>query len=238
MKLESFVLGEGEPLLFLGGANSTFSYYPLFLKLLSEKYKVYFFNYPGLGKSDAVIGEHTLETYISAIESFVKQKGLESFHLAGASFGGFLAIEYAYRTQNTKIKSLLLFAPLSRTFTKSKILNGLRIGATHWQKKRTGHLPLTISVFNLKNFDRWQSKIKHSDFVLTLALDRKHIRDDIPTLIVVGENDLVVDTAHTKKLFEGKKSVEIITFKTGGHDAFATQGEKILDIISDFTKRL
>jgi len=42
MKLESFVAGKGEPLLFLGGAFTTYDYCKDFIKLLGKKYKVYF----------------------------------------------------------------------------------------------------------------------------------------------------------------------------------------------------
>ena len=236
MKLETFELGKGEPLLFLAGANATFEYYQPFLKLLSKKFKVYFFNYPGLGKSEKFKGGYSLIKYLNLIDRFITERKLDNFHLVGASFGGFLAIKYASQRKDV-IKSLILFSPLTKLFTQSKIGNALRIAKTNSQKMRKRYKPLILSVFRPGNSRNFFEKLQHSDFVLSCSLEEIDFAEDVPTLLIVGGKDLIVDSQYTHSLFTGRKNCKIIYFKSEGHDAFATVGDKILSIIEEFINK-
>ncbi|OGM31279.1 hypothetical protein A2803_03745 [Candidatus Woesebacteria bacterium RIFCSPHIGHO2_01_FULL_44_21] len=234
MHLETFFLGKGEPLLFLGGASSPFGYYEKFVNLLSKHYKVYFFNYPGLGKSEKP-KSHSLEVYLKAVDQVVKENNLKNYYLAGASFGGFLALEYAF-VYPGNIKALILFSPLTRLFSKIKISNVIRIALTQLQKWQAECPPMTQNVFTYKHFFGAVGKYRHSEFVIKLEVNPKHIAKNIPILVVLGDKDKLIDSSYSKQVFEKHKNAKIIIIKGGSHDAFATIGGRIIKIINDFSK--
>jgi len=232
MQLETFAKGKGAPLLFLGGANTSFQYYEKFIDLLSKGFKVYFFNYPGIGKSTTP-KEHTLEVYLGAIEKVVKDNKLRNYHLAGASFGGYLAIEYVNHAK-IKPKSLILFSPLTKTIGVSAIENALRVSATQVQKWRSREDALTGNIFSPRQLQYARNKLRHSSFILKQIFTHEHIPNDIPILVVLGEKDMVVDSEFTKKVFENKENAKIVTVSQKGHEAFAIIGDRVVQLINDF----
>ncbi len=238
MDLEYYVVGRGEPLLFLGGAFTTFGYYKKFIDLLSKGYKVYFFNYPGFGKSKKFLKGHTLENYLKTVDDFVKYRKLTKFHLAGASFGGFLAVKYIGQAKSDKIKSLILFSPASRTQTKSALKNAIRLIRNNLHKHSGGRKPLTDNALQLKYLKNITEKIKHARFVLSCSLEVNDVHPDIPTLIILGEKDPLVDNKYTVDILSTCKNLQVITIPGEGHDAFAVIGDKILEIINSFTRNI
>lgn len=174
--------------------------------------------------------KHTLEVYLNSIDQVVKKYKLNNYFLAGASFGGLLAIEYMYKNPNG-IKALILFSPLTKPFTKSKLGNVIRISRNQFQNWKVTKDPLTQNVFTYKHLRNIKNKLEHSSFILNLKFNEKYIPKEIPILVVLGEKDYVIDTKYTKKVFENYKNAKIFTFPDKGHDAFATMGEKILDLL-------
>jgi len=232
MHLETYIAGKGKPLLFLAGAGAPYNYYDKFINLLAKSYKVYFFNYPGLGKSEKPKG-HTLDVYLKAVDQVVKDNNLKKFYLVGASFGGYLAVEYAW-THPKNIRAVMLFSPLTRFFSKVKFSNALRIALTQLQKWQAEYPPMTQNVFTLKHFRNASEKLKHTDFVIKQEFNPKHIPSSIPILVVLGDSDKVIDSSYSKLVFKKHKNTKVMVIKGGGHDAFATIGDKIVVIMKDF----
>lgn len=235
MQLEFIKSGRGEPLLFLGGAFTTFDYYKKFIDLLSQKYTVYFFNYPGLGKSEKLENGHSLESYIKTIDMFVRREKLKRFHLTGASFGGYLAIKYASSLGKNKIKNLILLSPATKLKTKSSLRSALELIKNNFHKHRGGRSPLTDNALQFKYAKNLRERIKQGLFATSCLIEAKDIHPELPTLIVIGELERIVDNTHTLKVFSNCKNLKVVTIPGEGHDAFALLGNKILRIISDFT---
>lgn len=240
MKIESFELGKGEPILFLGGAFTTFRYYGKFFKLLAKEYKVYFFNYPGFGKSETFKNGYSVENYLKAIDEFITKQKLKEFHLAGASFGGYLAVHYLHTRKNKGIKSLLLFSPMTKLRSKNTIKNIFALAQENLGDKiKYRKRSLVISGFNLYNFNNLREKLKHGIFVQRCSFDKNVIPQNVPILIVVGEKDNLVDVQYTISTFRQRsKMVELVSFSNFGHEAFVVIGDEILKIIKDFTDKL
>ena len=86
--------GSGPPLLFLHGAGGAGRWLP-FQERLAKTFGVYFPSHPGHGGSPAAEWiEHISDLafhYLDLLDTL----GLERVHLAGASFGGWIAAEMA-----------------------------------------------------------------------------------------------------------------------------------------------
>jgi pimeloyl-ACP methyl ester carboxylesterase len=98
--------GAGETLLLLHGANGSMSWMPI-VAALAENYHVILPDHPGFGDTEAPDWMDNISDvayfYLDVIESL----GLDGFHLAGHSMGGWIAAEIAVRDAH-RIKSLTL----------------------------------------------------------------------------------------------------------------------------------
>ena len=108
-----------ELVLLHGYAGTSALYYPM-LKELSEKYKVYCIDFIGMGlsskeKFECQNTDETLDFLVGSIEKWRQEVGIEKFHLAGHSFGGYISGQYAARYPD-KVKKLSLLSPVG--FTK------------------------------------------------------------------------------------------------------------------------
>lgn len=82
---------------------------------LSKHYKVYCIDLPGMGLSSrpdftCQSTEETIEFFTEAIEQWRKNAGIEKFHLAGLSFGGYMSAMYALKYPE-HVKKLMLLSP-------------------------------------------------------------------------------------------------------------------------------
>ena len=99
------VTGEGEPVLLLHGWGCTHAVFAPLQQLLSQKYKVYNFDFPGFGDSQEPATVWGTQEYTAMLESFVADNGIEAPSLVGHSFGGRISIIYASRN---KVERLVL----------------------------------------------------------------------------------------------------------------------------------
>lgn len=229
MKLVSFQKGKGENLLFLGGAFTVYNYYDNFISKLAKDFKVHFFNYPGFGGSEK-LERHRLIDYLLAISAYVKKNKLSNFYLAGHSFGGYLATKYSARKDD--LKALILLEPLTRLRHKSFYKNAQALFKTQMAEEDEG-LKTIKKLSDAKVFLDTPEKIKHAQFVIKQKLLKKDIPDDTPILVFLGKNDLVIDNAYSRKIFE-KENVKIITLIKGGHLAHNFYPKKIVKGIKLF----
>ena len=102
--------GKGFPLVLLHGSPSSLHTFDGLTAELSKQYRVIRLDLPGYGLTgpDAA-GDYSLEWYVRFLDSFLIALKVDSCYLAGHSFGGRLANEFAYKKKN-RVKKLILIA--------------------------------------------------------------------------------------------------------------------------------
>lgn len=106
-------IGEGEPIVFIhGGPGLTHNYFiPYFEELVSNGYKLIFYDQRGNGKSNNIKLDKdyiSIDKFTVDIELLRKELMLEKIILVGHSMGGFFAIDYASKFTDKVEKIILL----------------------------------------------------------------------------------------------------------------------------------
>jgi pimeloyl-ACP methyl ester carboxylesterase len=101
--------GSGAPLVFLHGAGGVFGVLP-FMARLAERFDVIVPDHPGYGKSDEPAWLENIHDLAYFYLDFLARLGLEKVLLAGASMGGWMALELAVRNAS-RLQALVLNAP-------------------------------------------------------------------------------------------------------------------------------
>ena len=127
------------------------------MKQLSEHYRLWCIDLIGMGASSrpeftCKTTEETIEYFVDSIEQWRREVGIERFHLAGQSFGGYMSTMYSLKYPE-HVKKLILLTPagVSRAdvdFVRSEKfyeLSWLKRQAAKqiskfWEKKTTPHV--------------------------------------------------------------------------------------------------
>jgi pimeloyl-ACP methyl ester carboxylesterase len=105
--------GSGPPLVLLHGVMASLHTWDGWVAELQRHYRVLRFDLPGFGFSDDLPGDlYTPEHGARLMELTMRALGLERFHLAGNSLGGFLAWNYA-AAYPQRIEKLVLLSPIA-----------------------------------------------------------------------------------------------------------------------------
>jgi len=92
-------VGEGEPLLLIPGAFSTYRHWNRVIPYLSEHYKLLCLDYLGVGDSDKPkfgFG-YTIEEQADLIVKMIEALQIDKVHILGVSYGGAIALNLAAR---------------------------------------------------------------------------------------------------------------------------------------------
>lgn len=234
--LDYIVEGEGKPILFLHGGGTDYRFYTQFLKVLSAKYKVYTFAYPGFGKSSN-IKSYTLENFNQIINEFLRLNDLSEVYIVAHSMGAGLAVNYlSSKNKVAKVFGLCLISPWLFPVNKSlvKMIKDLSIqnNITLREVRESNQTQSLVSY--LKKF----IKIKYTinSLKLFLLIKKEDIRPflskiNIPVLGFYGTSDIVLPSEDQKNALAEIKDCMIFKCDGGGHHLIHLQKDLILQEI-------
>ncbi|MBT3884622.1 MAG: alpha/beta hydrolase [Rhodospirillaceae bacterium] len=236
--------GEGETLLLLHGANGSMSWLPVF-EALAENYHVILPDHPGFGDTVAPGWMDNISDvsyfYLDVIEAL----GLDQFHLAGHSMGGWIAAEIGVRDAH-RIKSLTLISAA-----------GIRVDGTPmgdlfaWSPEETvGH------VFAQKSFRDQALAMEPNEAQIEVMLRNRQMaarlcwtprlhnpdlrkwlhRLDLPTLILWGDSDGIFPEPYAHAYHELIPGSELEVYENCGHVPMAEARDAFLGRLQAFTQ--
>ena len=199
-KIRIMRAGQGAPLLYLHGALGASAWMP-FMERLSRRFDVIVPDHPGFGASDTPDWLDNIGDLAYFYLDAMKQLGLSSVHLAGASLGGWIAAEIAVRDCHP-LKSLTLTAPVGihvKGLSKGDIFMWSREqflrNLTHDPKVAEAMLALPVS--EQQQFIDMKNRLATAKLGWQPRLYNPHLakwlhRISVPTLLVWGDDDKVV----------------------------------------------
>lgn len=92
-------VGEGDPLLLIPGAFSTYRDWNRMIPILSKSYRILAIDYLGVGDSDKPTSgfNYTIEEQADLIVKMAERLQIPKFHIAGVSYGGVIALNLSTR---------------------------------------------------------------------------------------------------------------------------------------------
>jgi pimeloyl-ACP methyl ester carboxylesterase len=238
--------GAGTPLLFL---HDTFC--PRWLPIhenLSAHFEVFVPLHPGCAGSEESFGQFDeMEDVVFHYLDLCETLRLDHPSLIGASFGGWIAAEWAVRYSGTLDKLILIDAlglrlsdaPAADILSLDPVASRQAIFASPSSRLALEVIPDTPKPEELVNvllarqvFARlaWQ-------FPDDPRLQRYLYRAQIPTLIVWGEADRFVPVAHGKAYHEGIAESELVLMPNAGHLPHVEASEACARAILNFLRR-
>jgi 3-oxoadipate enol-lactonase len=201
--------------------------------LLGAGYRVLRFDNRGVGHSSAPAGPYTTELFAKDTKALVDELGLRDFHLVGVSMGGMIAQEYALAFGGD-LRSLTLActyaAPgpfCTRMFAMWADL-APKLGVPFVMRD------VTLWAFTVPFFEEREEELKEFEtamadlpqsldaYLAQLSSIRTHDCTDrleeisTPTLVLAGEEDILIPVRLSRRLHEGIAGSQWRTTK-GGH---------------------
>ena len=231
--------GEGDPVLLVNGLGADHTAWALQTDFLKEHFRVIVFDNPGVGQSEGPPGPYTSALFADVAAGLLRHLGIERAHVVGASMGGIIAQEIALR-HTELVRSLVLHctwgscdAYLAALFRSWQVLARavdqleraraiwLWVFTPRWYRERPDALAESERLVRENPFpqgaeafcDQSEACISHD------ALDELG-RITAPTLITVGDSDLLTPAYHSFAIKERMPKALLHVWPDMGHAPF------------------
>jgi len=245
--------GKGEPLVLIPGFSAGIWIWFRQVESLSRNFKVITFDPRGVSRSHSLDGPLTIRLLADDLACLLQSLGVETCHILGASFGGFVAQEFA-----------LAYPEMTRTLTLCCTSFG---GPKHVSPSADTLLAIS-STKGLNSEDRIRKNLllafspqfirDHSDeveHVIKLRLDnvvpeQVHLKQlqaavtfdaearvkgiTAPTLVLSGDEDVIVPLQNSANLAAAIPTAQLKIIPHGSHAFFIERADHFNRVVSDF----
>lgn len=231
--------GSGDPVLLVNGLGADHAAWALQTEYLQESFRVIVFDNPGVGQTEGPCGPYTTALFADVAVSLLRHLEIEQAHVVGASMGGLIAQQIAVR-HPTAVRSLALHCPWWRIdpYTGALLRSWQAIAHAAGMPELLRQIWLWVftprfyqehpEVF--VELERQVAESPHQQTVsafcdqveacLTHAALEEVAEIGAPTLITVGETDLLTPPAHARALHERVRGSVLHIWPEMGHAPF------------------
>ncbi|MCA0987449.1 alpha/beta fold hydrolase [Guptibacillus algicola] len=257
-----YIIGEGDPIIFLhGGPGGCHEYFLPNMTPLADYYQLVFYDQSGCGSSPSKgIESYSIQDEVRNLEGLRKALGLDKIHLFGESWGSILALYYS-ASYPSAINKLILTAAIGLTAEDYKRFKDTLLKRLGVYKKMTlGWYSLlamigndtTRKVTNLLDpyyVHSVQSLRKKKEFQYNKVamqqigseLERSydlfpllHAIEDVPMLIAQGCADVLSPESIRTHMMPHLCNAVLVEVKESGHWTVLEQPERVIEHTIDF----
>jgi len=202
------------------------------IKTLAKHFRVLVYDCRGMWQSDHPFEEYSMEQHADDLSELLNVLNIPKAHIAGISYGSEISMVFALKYPH-KTKSLLVFDGVSQIDPLLKSFGDTWVAAA--EKKDAALLlkvttPLNFSeqwlIDNPKVLPILEEKYKQLDFDAFIRMMKCFYNLDItdqlaqiivPTLVVVGEQDLLKTRSYAQRIAESIPGCEFFVVPGSGH---------------------
>jgi len=257
--------GSGPVLLLLHGiAGSSETWVPA-MRLLQRDYTVIAPDFLGHGASAKPPGDYSLGNYAAGMRDLLDVLGIERATVVGQSFGGGVAMQFAYQFPEHCERLVLVDAGgLGREV--SWLLRLVTLPGAEYvlpllfvsQVRDCGNAVLSFlkdrGLHSVRAAEMWRSfgsltvPANRAAFVRTMraviepggqavsAMDRLYLAEAMPTLIVWGDRDAIIPVSHAHQAHEAIPRSRLEIMEGVGHFPHAEEPVRFVEILVDFLR--
>jgi pimeloyl-ACP methyl ester carboxylesterase len=231
--------GSGAPVLLVNGLGADHRAWAAQTEYLQQFFRVVVFDNPGVGRTEGPRGPYTTAQFADVGAALLRHLGIEQAHVVGASMGGLIAQQIAVRHPDL-VRSLVLHCSWWRADPYTQAL------VSSWQAiaREAGMLTLFrqiwLWVFTprfyeespeiFEELERQVTEDPHAQTVdafcdqaeacITHEALEQVAAVEVPTLITVGDTDILTPPAHSHALHERMRGSTLHVWPEMGHAPF------------------
>ena len=263
-RVQCTIAGSGPVVGLIHGIASTSDSWREVVPLLAERFTVVTSDLIGHGKSAKPRGDYSLGAYASGIRDLLAVLGFERGTVIGHSLGGGIAMQFAYMYPEYTERMVLVSSgglghevnPLLRAATLPGSELVLPLLARDWIRhagqavaEGVGKLGLKMAS-DLAEFTRSWASLQDPEaraaFLHTVrsvidlegqrisATDRLYLAEQLPTMIVWGDQDPVIPVAHGRAAHELIPNSRYLGLPGAGHWPMLDEPERFARELTDF----
>lgn len=234
--------GSGEPMVFLHGAGGTRMWLPFYERMAAS---VDFIapEHPGWGETESPDWLKGFDDLVLHYRNFVDALGLESFHLAGFSLGGWIAAEFAVFYPE-RVRSMTLICPAGLHVPGKPLVDLFamppeRIASSLFNGEEERYLDYLPDGTNLDDIVHAYGEMTSTARLVWAPchdpkLPRRLRALHIPTLVVGAEDDRIVPNEHVDLWGELLPDARVARIPGTGHMAMIQEPEQTAEAIVSF----
>jgi len=243
------VLGRGHPVILLHGWLGSWGLWQETMTTLAQRYRTYALDFWGFGESDNQRGSYRVEDFISLVDQFMENLGIERAPLVGHSMGGTVSLSLAIHKPLRVEKVVVIGSPIAgsslswllKLFGREAIagivyhnLWALKLGfrlLSRWYSRDPRWYEMMnrdISQVSLESFLWSIASLRQTDLRPLLG------KIQAPVMGMYGNRDIVVDPRQWQPLRTGVAGARIERFPDSGHFIMLDEPGKFLTILMDF----
>jgi len=256
--------GQGPLLVLLHGITSTSDAWREVMPRLTERYTVIAPDMIGHGRSAKPRGDYSLGAYAAGLRDLLAVLGFERGTVVGHSFGGGIAMQFAYLfPEFVERMALISSGGLGREvhpILRAAVLPGsewvMPLLAREWSVRAGGAIAAVAGKLGIEagpdiaEFARGYASLIHDGareaFIHTMrscidpdgqrvsALDRLYLADQIPTMFIWGTDDPVIPVAHGRRAHEIVSHSRYVEIEGSGHWPMLDAPERIITELTSF----
>lgn len=255
--------GQGPVLLLLHGIAGSSGTWIAAMRLLQRDYTVIAPDFLGHGKSSKPLGDYSLGNHASGVRDFLHTLGVERVTVVGQSFGGGVALQFAYQFPELCERLVLVDAGgLGREV--SLLLRLITLPAAEYvmpvlfpEIVRDWGDPVVKflgdrGIRNARGIEMWRAyrsltqQENRRAFVRTMravidpggqsvnAMSRLYLAAHMPTMIVWGEQDRIIPVSHAYQAHEAIPNSRLEVMPGVGHFPHAEEPVRFVELVRDF----
>lgn len=242
--------GEGEPLVLVTGFTAELKAWQNIIRTYAAKYQVIVFDNRGIGKTDCPDFPYSTTMMADDTVGLLKALNLKSAHFIGASFGGCIVQEIAYKYPEL-VKSIVL----SCSFPKWNMRVKLYAEARHEFMQKNAPDEAIVKFITLLTWsEKFLSKPGMAEqlvrggahpITLTGYVNQMHAvstfdstawlnKIKCPCLVLSGEDDILISADNGVYMAEQIPNAEFYCFKDAGHLPYIEQPEIFNELVMEF----
>jgi len=249
LEYSNFNSTEEETLVLLHGIGASAERWSKVIPFFHEHFRTIVPDIIGFGYSDKPTVEYNIPYFVKFLKDFLNRVGVKSASIAGSSFGGLVAAEFAINDINM-INKLILVSPAGTMKTSTKTLEEYILASlypTHdnvWRAfNNMAFDPRTVTEETILEFiDRMKLPNAKYAFMSTMLAIRNTTdlasrlsKVKSPTIIIWGQNDEMIPVKYCED-YRNIPNSNVKVIPRCGHTPFTEKPELFSKIAIDFLK--